>query len=481
MGSSRSFVGGNHGSTAPQIGVVLPDLFTMGQTFSRGGGRNDTSEHKRKTSNLNATPVAWKTPFEVDAPREGISEMYHADSQTVYSEVSEPTVTDPRMSEEQDAWAGIDSLLETKSLDDSFDFSTRDILPSNVVRAMRREDDTSVMIDDDASEYSEMTYQLPMKKKGSRKPRQVSAMPHLVEASDQDEDSDNRMGGAGATGGNGTLFDIFHWSEKDNVDGEKEQKKKLNSRKVQLKTSSNHSESDNVSLPSLATCREDELSTRSEISDWRSLGGSVVTEDLRAMQIDRTNRLGAGNMMAQITPGFAVPQSIDASNAEILLSAQRANGVPSLGGRLVLDKSVDEYIRKMQKQLPTISENGASTGRGRCVGFLAEIDENRSIDDSSRLDELPTLAELSNHGKRTIDADLALSQSSRKKEEKEKRDPTKTLWSSLKGFRATKTPKASSRGIVNGDEEKYFPDADNKEGSKRFSASRCLLNVVDED
>ena len=92
--------------------------------------------------------------------------------------------------------------------------------------------------------------QLPMKMRSLRKAKQDAALPHLVEASDQDEDSDSKVGGAGTAGGNGTLFDVFHWSEKDNVDEEKEQKKKLNARKVQLKTNSNHVEADNVSLPS---------------------------------------------------------------------------------------------------------------------------------------------------------------------------------------------------------------------------------------
>lgn len=401
--------------------------------------------------------------------------------------MSTPTVTDPRLSEEQDAWAGIDALLETKSLDGSFDFSTRDILPSSTVRAMRREDDASVMMDDDASEYSETPY-MGLKHFAVKKPsRKDKGMPQLVEASDQDEDSDSKVGGAGAPSGNGTLFDVFHWSQKENVDDKNQRKVKLNTRRVQLDVNDTqqqqaHDDSDASSLPSLATCREDELSTRSEVSDWRSFDdkGSVVTEDFRSVQREAMRNYQARQVAAPVAS--EIPQTIGASDT----SPMTGSSNPSYNGKLVLNKSVDAYIRKIQKQLPTISENGSPVRRAKGkVGFLPEFDEDQPRLDTSALEVLPSLSSFSNVGGSENSSDS--SNHSRKKEEREKRDPNMSFSSkfmkSIKGIRTSKTDKTppKKKGIVNGDEQKYFPDAVKEESnSKRFSARRCLLNE-DED
>ena len=53
----------------------------------------------------------------------------------------------------------------------------------------------------------------------------------------------------------------------------------------------------------------------------------------------------------------------------------------SLGVKLVLDKSVDSYIRKIQKQLPTISETGSPTKRGKKkIAALQDFDEEQTFD-----------------------------------------------------------------------------------------------------
>ncbi|KAG7346587.1 hypothetical protein IV203_005655 [Nitzschia inconspicua] len=487
LGSSRSFITAHHGSrssNSTQQSSFLPDLFSMERTFSQDESLADDSQSRRDivnghNSNIHSTPVAWKTPFEVDAPRE-IPQSYQQsyrysdpDSPSQSSTTLEQTTTDSRLSEEQDAWAGIDALLETKSLDDSFDFSTRDILPSSTVRAMRREDDASVMIDDDASEYSETPY-LALKKFTVKKPaRPENGMPHLVEASDQDEDSDSKVGRPSS--GNGTLFDVFHWSQKENVDGRDQRKAKLNARRVKLQTNSQHDSDEVASLPSLATCREDELSTRSEISDWHSLDdkGSVVTEDFRSVQqelLDQTRPMAP-------PVAFDVPLSIGRSDTP------ESSTNPPYRGKLLLDKSVDAYIRKIQKQLPTISENGSPVRRSNVkVGFFPEFDENQSRLDKAALEGLPSLSSFSNAGESTISGG-----SDHSRKEKEKRDPNQSLSSmfmkSIKGMRAPKTckPPPKKKGIVNGDEQKYFPDADKEDNnSKRFSANRCLLNEEEE-
>jgi hypothetical protein len=499
LGSSRSYIPSQHGCitsySAPQSSV-LPDLFSIERTFSQGSsGPGDDSQRRRdifygeKTS-LDSTPVAWKTPFEVDAPREtprSYRQEYRSrqfDSPSQVSAMSVPTTTNSRLSEEQDAWAGIDALLETRSMNDSFDFSTRDILPSSTVKAMRRDDDASVMIDDDASEYSETPY-LGLKKLTLKKTaRQDNGMPHLVEASDQDEDSDSKAGGAGTSTGTGTLFDVFHWSQKENVDEKNQRKVKLNTRRVQLKTNSQHDQSDVSSLPSLATCREDELSTRSEISDTHTQDdkGSVVTEDFRSLHQERIHQ-SSRQAVVSSTIKNDIPQSIGGTD-----DPQAAGSFNAVyGGKLVLDKSVDDYIQKIQKHLPTISETGSPTMRGKVKGrvaFRLDMEESKSTLDSSALEELPSLNAFSNSGPNSVSSD---SSNGRKKEEKEKRDPNLSLSSkfmkSIKGMRAPKTPKPpSKKGVVNGDEQKYFPDAAQEENdSKRFSANRCLLNEDEED
>ena len=118
-------------------------------------------------------------------------------------------------------------------------------------------------------------------------------MPSLIESSDQDEDSDSRAGGEngqGGRGGPGTLFDVFHWSEKDNVDDQRGNKKKLNQKrnnKLQLsERPPSESGSDAASLPSLASFRDDDMSVRSEVTDMQSVyeKGSVVTTDYHAMK-----------------------------------------------------------------------------------------------------------------------------------------------------------------------------------------------------
>jgi hypothetical protein len=499
LGSSRSYIPAQHGSmtsnSTPQS-PVLPDLFCIERTFSHGSGPEDDSQRRREIFNgnnasLDSTPVAWKTPFEIDAPRE-TQRSYRqehrsgqSDSPSQVSTMSVPTTLDPRLSEEQDAWAGIDALLETRSMNDSFDFSTRDILPSSTVKAMRRDDDASVMIDDDATEYSETPY-LGLKKFTAKKPiRQDNGMPHLVEASDQDEDSDSKGGGTGTPLGTGTLFDVFHWSQKENVDEKIQRKVKLNGRRVQLKTNSQHDESDLASLPSLATCREDELSTHTEISDWHSPDdkGSVVTEDYHSMPRDRILHQPSRQPAVSNAMHNDIPQSIGGTeDPQAVLSCNAAHG-----GKLVLDKSVDAYIRKIQKQLPTISETGSPARRGKIncrVSFRTDMEESKSTVDSSALEELPSLNTFSNNGPSSVGSD---SSKGRKKEEKEKRDPNISLSSkvmkSIKGMRAPKTPKPQSKkGLVNGDEQKYFPDADREENdSRRFSANRCLLNADEED
>ena len=481
-GSLRNHNLSSHGSVtsyATPVSAIIPDLFSKQQ--SRSSNDDDYYDDDDGDDTLIETPMTHKTAFEFDAPRgDSLRQQYshRPSSPSNMSTISEPSITDPHLSEEQYAWAGIDALLETKNLDDSFAFSTTDILPSSIVRAMRKTDDASVM-DDDISEYTEMPYSMMMNKKNvslKKSGRFGNGMPSLIEASDQDEDSDGRIGAKGSGGGNGTLFDVFHWSEKDNVDETRQRKTKLNQTRrapVQTRFKSDVSVSDTCSLPSLATCREDEFSVRSEQSSWHSMAskGSVVTEDVFAMRYDREMRAKQTAATAAETEAAAVPipMNIDTSNAPQTSSIQPG---ASVGGKLVLDKSVDEYINKLQKQLP--SNANRKNKKKFSVGFLADIDENASFAvDTSAFDELPSLIPAgmtSENGKSSA--------TSRGKEEK--KDRTQTVSSkfmkSIKGMRGgSKTGKPQNRGVVQGDEEKYFPDTF-KSDESRSNANRCLLN-----
>ena len=117
--------------------------------------------------------------------------------------------------------------------------------------------------------------------------------------------------------------------------------------------------------------------------------GSVVTEDVFAMRYDREMRAKQTAATAAETEAAAVPipMNIDTSSAPQTSSIQPG---ASVGGKLVLDKSVDEYINKLQKQLP--SNANRKNKKKFSVGFLADIDENASfVVDTSAFDELPSL------------------------------------------------------------------------------------------
>ncbi len=482
------------------------------------------STPQRQNSSQTSTPVTWKTPFEVDAPRDSVlsKSFSRRPISPTLSTVSGPLL-DPRLSEEQDAWAGIDALLETRSLDDSFTFSTSDILPSSTVKAMRKDGsfrsiDVSVMNDDDMSEISDGLAVLTLKNQrnvAKKLSKFETGMPSLVEASDQDEDSDSRaaaensglhngsavLNGAGA----GTLFDVFHWSEKDNVDETKGRKKKLNqTRKVQLSIDrssqrSSNCESDTASLPSLNSFRDDELSTRSEMSDWHSMHdkGSVVTEDFRTMQKEahRSRLHHSKNPPAMDSPELD-EEVIDPFNTATQSSF--TSQVPS--HCLVFDKQVDEHIRRIQAQLPTISEDHSPSKVGRKGSIIAFLGMDNSspspnsvVPDESPFDDLPSLASFAAPSASINPAVVPVRRRSDRKEDKREPKPSLSsqLMSSIKRI-GGKTSSMNGGGIVgaivgsnkagnraplvNGDEEKYFPETVKQDKSRLFSANRCLLN-----
>jgi hypothetical protein len=73
-------------------------------------------------------PVSWRTSFDIDAPREPLTDV-------------KPLSPSPSLDSyvRKDEWARIDSILLDNSFA-SFDYSTSDILPSDTVTAMRNDD-----------------------------------------------------------------------------------------------------------------------------------------------------------------------------------------------------------------------------------------------------------------------------------------------------------------------------------------------------
>jgi hypothetical protein len=348
--SKRSTSSSSNGGVG---GSVLPDLFgleealqdveddeleegidkLMAQQMKRGSD-NDGSSHSRQSqrssdSSSRRKPKkisTWKTTFEVDLPRDSPAGRRMQDDPSVGSDARGSL--NEHLTVEQDAWAGIDALLDMQSVDGSCAISTTDILPRAIVRAMKRDlsrssfDNESVgqaSSDDNNDEFSNlltvtkralenMSGEKILRNSGGghgrtarRSAGQASAMPSLSEVSSTNFEE--------AGGG---LFDVFHWSEKANVDEIRGRKKKLNQpnkNRVKIRTNSSHSSeagksfskkkpssshgkaktgkvgfSDDCSLPSLSSFQDDDVASRcstvlstasSTVSDWDAFVGSA--------------------------------------------------------------------------------------------------------------------------------------------------------------------------------------------------------------
>jgi hypothetical protein len=245
-----------------------------------------------------------------------------------------------------------------------------------------------------------------------------------------------------------------------------------------------------MSLPSLATFRDDDMSMRSDLSSLYEVG-SVVTADLRRNSIGHSSRHSFQDRAQQQrrqslenTP-FVPPAGIGFESGSDPLTVTNQQPAP-----LVFDKQVDEYIRRIQEQLPTIAEyEGSPSKRGRGPSVASWLDAKASptpssalAEDSSVIDELPSLASLASVSAHVRD-DEKKGGGSRRKDKK--RDPTKSVSSQLIGsIKRIGTMKAGDskhkRGsVATGDEEKYFPDAE-KSNEKTFKPDRGLLNSDDE-
>merc|ERR1712232_676515 len=117
------------------------------------------------------------------------------------------------------------------------------------------------------------------KKKTKKRRTNLSVLPSLNETSEPRMDKN----ASHTSKANGNLFDMFVWSDKANVDSLRNQKKKLN----QTRKFNNHKNADDLSLPSLASLRENDFIPQSRKADLYSLSNeqsSVVTEDNTSFQ-----------------------------------------------------------------------------------------------------------------------------------------------------------------------------------------------------
>lgn len=478
---------------------VSEPAFDVGFGESFQSTPNMFSEEKRSKSltetrspGLNKTPFTMRTPFEVDAPREPLRRSNRNKFSSMVSATSD--TPNPLLSEEQDAWAGIDELLETKSVDGSVAYSTSDILPRATVRAMRRgntfkwTDEETVMDDDGRSEAGEsrISWVPPLRRipsgSGGKKNnfnRKGNGSGRHQESWNASEAKDMLCELPGQSAGEAGLFGMFQWSDKDNIDEQRRRKGKLNSRARKARMFPTKREviddSDASSLPSLATYRPDDLSVMSRDlgSTFHSDMGSVVTENSR-------DEYGF-----EIPAGFGKEEeSVDsfADDHHSDTASESTSSRSSLAGDgLILDKGVDEYIRQIQQQLPTISEHGAPAKGKKQVGF-AGADTSPSptsvVGEETAFDELPSLSEISGGVKPPGAPPSTPRGTSNKGRKEEKRDlKSPSLSFLVNSFKKMSIPKPQKKL---GDEEKYFPEEVLKHKSKKYNANRCLLSEGDD-
>ncbi len=515
--------------TIPSTPKTVPEhanLFSVPNSSAKQRALGDMTELygldqtlESSCDSFSKTSYAVRTPFEVDAPRGDAPRPSSCRRMSSRRSVSPSgrsimsEATNPNLSKEQDAWAGIDALLESRSLDDSFCFSTSEILPKATVKALRREtkegltdlDEETVWGDEESDAGESRTSKRSLESisktsstssnssrlKGHSTTRK-SKTEQEVEGNQQSWNSrEGRRQHRGSGAGDAGIFDMFQWSDKDNVDEERMRKGKLNSRSLKAKLlpvvirkSESQHDSDTSSLPSLATYRQDDFSVK---SGAQSLGwdtyhstdcGSVVTENSR-------DEFGfesvAGDFSKQGNQN-RVELLGESDCSDHLTKNTISNSRTSLAGDgLVLDKGVDEYIRKIQRSLPTITEDEDCLSgmkgkkKKKHVGFAIQGEESSPSPTSVLLeetafDELPSLSSLS--GQKFEQSQQNLVRKGRMEEKKELKPSLTFLMSSIKKM----TTKAKSNKYL-GDEEKYFPEAiRNESKSNKYSANRCLLS-----
>jgi len=427
-----------------------------------------TEPSSHSWENPSSAHIGIRTAFEVDDARGETLQKRRVKgpikSLSISNRSGQAPALDSHLSDEQDAWAGIDELLESKSLDGSNCFSTTDILPSSTVEAMRRSSrfDDETIWGEDASESGESraVSEFDSSKATPSKRFNQESWKSKEERERTRNDAD--------------LFRMFTWSDKDNVDEQRTRKVKLNNNALKMQMLAAQrgiptQEPDlNTSLPSLATCKRDDFSVE---SDATSVDWSAAHSKASNFQASNPDRHPRDDLGFQTFHNFNVHSTIfEESFLDGSVSFQQSKDKLA-GDGLVLDKEVDAYIRRIQQTLPS--------GKGKKkkeVGFA--LDEEKSspspisaITEEGQLDDLPSLTDLS---RRPIVARDNVDKKGRKEQKKDPKPSLTLLMNSIKKKVYFKVKPSKKLG----DEEKYFPEAVRSGGSnsKKFSANRCLLN-----
>ena len=278
----------NTGETMMMHLVYLQQQLQISGVRSGGEGAGWLQEERPRAA---SSTSLWKTPFEIDAPRhlgrrpktevkrKSISAGAGNDRDENGGNGLDDSPCSSSSSSSRDenmksAWAGIDELLDQQSLDGSLAISTTEILPNNIVRAMKMERSRSSISDesylsnaeDDGNDRGHenegvVDYDgdgdsdgrmdcLRTLKVAMNKHEQVEAsnsMPSLFDPSKSRIYAESLKNSRGIeassaaaaaadglssrTGGSksaSSLFDVFLWSAKDNVDQQKQRKTKTN-------------------------------------------------------------------------------------------------------------------------------------------------------------------------------------------------------------------------------------------------------------
>mmetsp|Transcript_20488 Transcript_20488/g.58253 ORF Transcript_20488/g.58253 Transcript_20488/m.58253 type:complete len:855 (+) Transcript_20488:71-2635(+) len=276
------------------------------------GANDDDGHHDDVESNaifFENAPTGWKTPFEVGAPREPMMNQREREAE---SRSLSPLLANSNLTDEQCAWAGIDDLLENRSVDDSYALSTSDVLPKSIARALKRSDSKgsfdAISLDTDADALSQAEStgngdgdgdvggndprtktarqgtKFRDRRKGDKK--FVANLQTISDESDHERSPKiatartkaNRTSHEAAGGGgrnsiartNGTLFDVFQWSRGENVDEsmiQKKMMKRMNPSPHGAKSKKKATfalDTTAHSLPSLDSFRDEDLLSKAE-------------------------------------------------------------------------------------------------------------------------------------------------------------------------------------------------------------------------
>lgn len=425
-------------SPAPSIPMKPLSTNNIEQIFSKRLAIDDTSDKGCVRSKI-------PTAYEVDAPREkSTPSCYNRRSITP----STRDLTTLLRGGEQDHWAGINALLESQKLDETSVFSASDILPKDIVKKIRNERGSHEREIHGGSFKSSDA----KKKRHKKKRKETKSLPSVYEASTRELETPKEHNRIKISERNGNMFDMFVWSDKDNVDELVRHNKKLNKSRKE----SNTVGFDERSMPSLAS-----FSTHArEVC-------SVAMENICESHSPVCNSLPC-DILPEDDILKETPNPIACSTANIA-----ALTVSEKDFKLVLDKEVDAHIAKMQLKLSPVGNRKSSVAKPAKEGQTSFVEDKSPVEDfeswKSFSDSSATV---------DIQFDPALRHSNKSKEKKLKQSIPSKFVKSLKRLKIPKTPRPPKTN--HGDDGKFFPREEKLEAYKAFSSRRGLLDDDDD-